>query len=70
MCFMIREETNDTFHSALGSSGRFLEGKEMDSGYLPRYSNITEKLCVCIVTSLQWKVKSIPYKIGMFGVPF
>lgn len=35
MCFTITEETSETFHSALGSSGRFLEGKERDFGYLP-----------------------------------
>lgn len=59
MCFTITEETSETFHSALGSSGRFLEGKERDFGYLPSYSNSTTVvyretgvLCVCIVTSL------------------
>lgn len=27
MCLTIIEDTSETFHSALGSSGRFLEGK-------------------------------------------
>ncbi len=33
MCFAITEETNETLHSALGSSGRSLVDKERDSGY-------------------------------------
>lgn len=41
MCFSITEETSETLHSALGSSGSFLEGKERDSGYVPSYSNVT-----------------------------
>lgn len=40
MWFTIREETNEMLHSALGSSGSFLEGKETDAGYLS-YSKIT-----------------------------
>lgn len=34
MCFTIIEETKETLHSALGSSGRFLEGKKKRKGLL------------------------------------
>lgn len=66
MCFMITEETTDTFHCALGSSGRFLEGKEREwSATKALQQRFTKKQVLFV--SLEVKEKFTQHNNSMLG---